>query len=88
MTPTDPSVAIDRDTELLERAADVAEAMRVQVEKRIVGQHEVIDEMRMHSEVELEGREEGEGSVYAKLVSAKQPQVTCEPSAIDPYHAT
>jgi MoxR-like ATPase len=45
MTPTDPSVAADRDTELLERAADAAAAMRVQVEKRIVGQHEVIDEM-------------------------------------------
>ena len=45
MTPTDPSVATDRDTELLERAADAAAAMRVQVEKRIVGQHEVIDEM-------------------------------------------
>jgi MoxR-like ATPase len=45
MTPTDRSVTVDRDTDLLERAADAAAAMRVQVEKRIVGQHEVIDEM-------------------------------------------
>jgi MoxR-like ATPase len=45
MTPTDRSVTVDRDTDLLERAADAAAAMRVQVDKRIVGQHEVIDEM-------------------------------------------
>ena len=36
---------VDRDIELLERAADVMAAMRVQVEKRIVGQRDVIDEM-------------------------------------------
>ena len=36
---------VDRDVELLERAADVTEAMRVQVQKRIVGQREVVDEM-------------------------------------------
>jgi MoxR-like ATPase len=42
-TASAPSV--DRDEELLERAAEVSAAMRVQVEKRIVGQREVIDEM-------------------------------------------
>ncbi|HSW30915.1 MAG TPA: AAA family ATPase [Longimicrobiales bacterium] len=33
----------DRDLRLLERAADVASALRTEVEKRIVGQHEVVD---------------------------------------------
>ena len=45
MATTDQAPAVDRDVELLERAADVTAAMRVQVEKRIVGQREVIDEM-------------------------------------------
>jgi MoxR-like ATPase len=35
----------DRDVELLERTAEVSEAMRVQIEKRIVGQRDVVDEM-------------------------------------------
>jgi MoxR-like ATPase len=33
----------DRDLRLLERAVDVASALRTEVEKRIVGQHEVVD---------------------------------------------
>jgi MoxR-like ATPase len=45
MTPTDEAAVIDRDIHLLERAADVSAAMRSEVEKRIVGQREVIDEM-------------------------------------------
>jgi MoxR-like ATPase len=45
MTPTDEATVIDRDIHLLERAADVSAAMRSEVEKRIVGQREVIDEM-------------------------------------------
>ncbi len=46
MSPnTDTISEVDRDLELLERAADVANSMRAQVEKRIVGQHQVIDEM-------------------------------------------
>ena len=45
MAITEQTQAIDRDIALLERAAEVAAAMRVEVEKRIVGQHEVIDEM-------------------------------------------
>jgi MoxR-like ATPase len=35
----------DRDVELLERTADVSEAMRAQIEKRIVGQRDVVDEL-------------------------------------------
>jgi MoxR-like ATPase len=35
----------DRDVELLERTAEVSEAMRGQIEKRIVGQREVVDEL-------------------------------------------
>jgi len=42
---TESAPSVDRDEELLERAAEVSAAMRVQVEKRIVGQREVIDEM-------------------------------------------
>jgi MoxR-like ATPase len=45
MTTTEDAAIIDRDVELLERAAVVAEAMRRQVEKRIVGQREVVDEL-------------------------------------------
>lgn len=45
MATTDQAPAAEQDIELLERAADVMAAMRVQVEKRIVGQREVIDEM-------------------------------------------
>jgi MoxR-like ATPase len=42
---TDEATLIDRDVELLERASEVADAMRVQIGKRIVGQAEVIDEL-------------------------------------------
>lgn len=45
MATTDQAPAAEQDIELLERAADVTAAMRVQVAKRIVGQREVIDEM-------------------------------------------
>jgi MoxR-like ATPase len=42
---TDEATLIDRDVEFLERASEVADAMRVQIGKRIVGQAEVIDEL-------------------------------------------
>jgi MoxR-like ATPase len=45
MTSTQPATTLDRDVELLERAAEVTAAMRVQVEKRIVGQRDVVDEL-------------------------------------------
>ena len=45
MTTTDEAPLVDRDVVLLERAAEVADEMRVQVKKRIVGQKEVVDEM-------------------------------------------
>ena len=50
MTTTDEATVLDpniqnRDIQLLERAADVTAAMKAQVEKRIVGQREVVDEM-------------------------------------------
>jgi len=35
----------DRDVELLERTAEVSAAMRTQIEKRIVGQRDVVDEL-------------------------------------------
>jgi MoxR-like ATPase len=35
----------DRDVELLERTAEVSESMRAQIEKRIVGQRDVVDEL-------------------------------------------
>jgi MoxR-like ATPase len=35
----------DRDVELLERTAEVSEAMRGEIEKRIVGQRDVVDEL-------------------------------------------
>ena len=43
---TSPAATLaDRDVELLERTAEVSEAMRTQIEKRIVGQRDVVDEM-------------------------------------------
>ena len=42
---TDRATIVDRDVDLLERAGAVADAMRTQVEKRIVGQREVVDEL-------------------------------------------
>ena len=45
MTTTDEATALHPDIRLLERASEVSDAMRRQVEKRIVGQREVIDEM-------------------------------------------
>jgi len=45
MTPTQEATVLDRDVELLERAAEVTAAMRRQVEKRIVGQRDVVDEL-------------------------------------------
>jgi len=45
MTPTQEATTLDRDVELLERAAQVTAAMRAQVEKRIVGQRDVVDEL-------------------------------------------
>jgi len=45
MTATQEATIVDRDVELLERAAEVSDAMRRQVAKRIVGQHDVVDEL-------------------------------------------
>ena len=45
MTTTDQATVPDTDVQLLERAAEVSEAMRREVQKRIVGQREVVDEM-------------------------------------------
>jgi MoxR-like ATPase len=42
---TESSPLVDRDEELLERAAEASASVRVEVAKRIVGQREVIDEM-------------------------------------------
>jgi len=42
---TDQAATVDRDVVLLERAGEVANLMKAQVEKRIVGQREVIDEL-------------------------------------------
>jgi MoxR-like ATPase len=42
---SEQATIVDRDVELLERAADVSAAMRAQVERRIVGQREVVDEL-------------------------------------------
>ncbi len=44
-TITDEAPAPDVDVQLLERASNVAAAMRREVEKKIVGQHEVVEEM-------------------------------------------
>jgi len=46
-TPTDTVGAADRDVELLKRTAEISEGMRREVEKRIVGQREVVDELLM-----------------------------------------
>ncbi len=43
MTPTTKTVVRDRDLELLERVARVAEEIRREIEKQIVGQHEVVE---------------------------------------------
>jgi MoxR-like ATPase len=43
-TQAAPTLA-DRDVELLERTAEVSEALRTQIERRIVGQREVVDEL-------------------------------------------
>ncbi len=45
MTPTQEATTLDRDVELLERAAEVTDSLRAQVEKRIVGQRDVVDEL-------------------------------------------
>jgi MoxR-like ATPase len=45
MTSTQEATILDRDVELLDRAAEVTAAIRAQVEKRIVGQREVVDEL-------------------------------------------
>jgi MoxR-like ATPase len=45
MTTTEQASVADADVQLLERAAEVSEAMRREVQKRIVGQREVVDEM-------------------------------------------
>jgi len=43
---TSPAATLaDRDVELLERTAEVSESMRAQIEKRIVGQRDVVDEL-------------------------------------------
>ncbi len=42
---TEQATTVDRDVELLERAGEVSDEMRAQVEKRIVGQREVVDEL-------------------------------------------
>jgi MoxR-like ATPase len=42
MTPTQ-SMPVDRDAELLDRVAEVSQALRTEVERRIVGQHEVVE---------------------------------------------
>jgi MoxR-like ATPase len=44
-TPTDTIAAQDEDIELLERVAEVSDHMRREVAKKIVGQHEVVDEL-------------------------------------------
>jgi MoxR-like ATPase len=45
MTPTREATLADRDVELLERTAEVADAMRRQVAQRIVGQNDVVEEL-------------------------------------------
>ncbi|MDZ7779200.1 MAG: AAA family ATPase [Gemmatimonadota bacterium] len=44
-TPTNTATERDEDIELLERVAEVSEGMRREMAKRIVGQHEVVDEL-------------------------------------------
>ena len=43
MTSSTEAVAQDRDIELLQRVAQVAEELRHEIEKRIVGQHDVVE---------------------------------------------
>ncbi len=43
MTSSTETVAQDRDIELLQRVAEVAEELRNEIEKRIVGQHDVVE---------------------------------------------
>ena len=43
MAPDDTLVVDDRDLALLDRVAQVSAALRAEVEKRIVGQHEIVD---------------------------------------------
>ncbi|HIF20321.1 MAG TPA: AAA family ATPase, partial [Gemmatimonadetes bacterium] len=45
MTITEQGAVIDRDLELLDRAAEVSGMMRTEVAKRIVGQHDVVNEL-------------------------------------------
>jgi MoxR-like ATPase len=45
MTTSGQATLADRDVELLERTAEVAAALRRQVAKRIVGQHDVVEEL-------------------------------------------
>ena len=45
MTTTQQSAVLDRDLELLDRVAEVSGLMRAEVAKRIVGQHDVVDEL-------------------------------------------
>jgi MoxR-like ATPase len=45
MTTMQDSAVVDRDVELLERVADVSDSMRREVARKIVGQHEVVDEL-------------------------------------------
>ncbi len=43
MTSSPEAVVQDRDIELLQRVAQVAEDLRHEIEKRIVGQHDVVE---------------------------------------------
>ena len=45
MTTMSETALVDRDIELLERVAEVSELMRREVSRKIVGQHEVVDEL-------------------------------------------
>ena len=45
MTTMSDTAVVDRDIELLERVAEVSELMRREVGRKIVGQHEVVDEL-------------------------------------------
>jgi MoxR-like ATPase len=45
MTTQAATTLADRDVELLERTAEVSEALRTQIERRIVGQRDVVDEL-------------------------------------------
>jgi MoxR-like ATPase len=44
-TPTDTVTDQHKDVELLEKVANVSDGMRQEISKRIVGQHEVVDEL-------------------------------------------